>query len=50
MQELAGHNSRDTAYRVGDSPYGFRLRTSIRYWLETNRRHGTRLGQVYPKS
>lgn len=40
-QALKGHNSPETAYVVDDYPYGFRLRTSIRYWLETNK-HGTR--------
>ncbi len=38
---LKGHTSPETAYVVEDYPYGFRLRTSIRYWLETNG-HGTR--------
>ena len=38
---LKGHVSPDTAYVVADYPYGFRVRTSIRYWLETNG-HGTR--------
>ncbi len=38
---LKGHTSADTAYVVADYPYGFRLRTSIRYWLETNK-NGTR--------
>lgn len=41
FQALKGHTSPDTAYVVADYPYGFRLRTSIRYWLETNG-HGTR--------
>lgn len=38
---LKGHTSADTAYVVEDYPYGFKLRTQIRYWLETNK-HGTR--------
>lgn len=38
---LKGHTSADTAYVVEDYPYGFRLRTQIRYWLETNK-NGTR--------
>lgn len=38
---LKGHNSADTAYVVADYPYGFKLRTQIRYWLETNK-NGTR--------
>lgn len=38
---LKGHDSADTAYVVADYPYGFRLRTQIRYWLEANK-NGTR--------
>ena len=38
---LKGHNNADTAYVVADYPYGFKLRTQIRYWLETNT-NGTR--------
>lgn len=34
---LYGHNSADTAYVVDDYPYGFRLRTKIRYWIETTK-------------
>ena len=33
-QPLYGHTSEATAYVVDDYPYGFRERTSIRYWLE----------------
>jgi hypothetical protein len=32
-----GHVSEETAYLVDDYPYGFRLRTQIRYWLETTK-------------
>lgn len=32
---LFGHDSASNAYVVDDYPYGFRLRTSIRYWIET---------------
>lgn len=32
---LTGHTSADTAYLVGDYPYGRRLRCKIRYWIET---------------
>jgi len=42
MQILCGHVSPDTAYVVGDYPYGFRLRCSIRYWIEYNAKHGFR--------
>lgn len=38
---LRGHTSEETAYLVNDYPYGFRLRTEIRYWLETTK-HGDR--------
>jgi hypothetical protein len=41
-QELTGHTSPDTAYLVTDYPYGFRLRTEIRYWIETRKGHGQR--------
>ena len=34
---LIGHTSADTAYVVEDYPYGFRLRTKIRYYIETSR-------------
>lgn len=43
MQELIGHISEDTAYLVADYPYGFRLRTQIRYWIETKASRGQRL-------
>jgi len=36
-QLLYGHNSPETAYLVNDYPYGFRLRTQIRYWIETTK-------------
>lgn len=39
---LHGHTTEATAYLVEDYPYGFRERTSIRYWLETTS-HGDRL-------
>lgn len=32
-----GHTSEETALVVGDYPYGFRLRTTIRYWIETTK-------------
>lgn len=38
---LAGHVSPETAYVVGDYPYGFTLRCQIRYWLAHNKK-GTR--------
>jgi len=42
MKELTGHTSPDTAYLVPDYPYGFTLRTEIRYWIETKKGHGQR--------
>lgn len=36
-----GHTSEETALVVDDYPYGFRLRTQIRYWIETTK-HGDR--------
>ena len=42
-QELTGHTSEETAYVVDDYPYGFRLRTSIRYWVETRPGYGQRM-------
>lgn len=39
---LAGHVSPDTAFVVDDYPYGWKLRTKIRYWIETKKGHGQR--------
>ena len=39
--QLTGHNSPESAYTVPDYPYGFRARTTIRYWVETTK-HGQR--------
>lgn len=39
---LFGHTDEASAYVVDDYPYGFRLRTQIRYWIETTK-HGDRL-------
>ena len=41
--ELTDHTSEETAYTVDDYPYGFRARTSIRYWIETKRGFGQRM-------
>jgi hypothetical protein len=43
MQVLTGHVSPETAYVVDDYPYGFRLRCSIRYWIEYKPKLGFRL-------
>jgi hypothetical protein len=39
---LSGHTSAETAYRVDGYPYGFRLKCSIRYWIEYNPKLGCR--------
>jgi len=39
---LYDHSSPETAYVVEDYPYGFKLRTSIRYWLESSPGKGFR--------
>jgi hypothetical protein len=39
---LYGHDSEATAYLVADYPYSFKLRCRIRYWIETNPKHGFR--------
>jgi hypothetical protein len=43
LTELIGHTSPETAYEVPDYPYGFRLRTTIRYWIETKKGQGQRV-------
>jgi hypothetical protein len=37
-----GHTSAETALLVSDYPYGFSLRCSIRYWIETKKGKGMR--------
>lgn len=37
------HTTGDTGYIVDDYPYGFNQRTKIRFWVETNPKHGQRL-------
>lgn len=39
---LYGHTNEATAYLVEDYPYGFRERTKIRYWIETQPKKGWR--------
>lgn len=39
---LRGYTSINSAYEVKDYPYGFRLRTSIFYWIETKEGKGDR--------
>ena len=42
MKPLTGHISEETAFVVEDYPYGFTLRCKIRYWVESNPKHGFR--------
>lgn len=42
-QPISDHTDPESAYNVEDYPYGFRLRTTIRYWVETKRMHGQRM-------
>lgn len=42
MKQLIGHTSAETAFTVSDYPYGFRLRTQIRYWVESKAGFGQR--------
>lgn len=42
MKQLIGHNCENTAYLVEDYPYGFKLRTKIRYWIESRKGYGQR--------
>lgn len=39
---IFGHDSEETALLVDDYPYGRRVRTSIRYWIETVAKRGDR--------
>lgn len=39
---LKGYNSIDKSYKVDDYPYGFRQRTSIFYWIESQPGKGDR--------
>lgn len=39
---LQGHTCKENAYEVKDYPYGFRLKTSIFYWIETKKGKGDR--------
>jgi len=37
-----GHTTQANALIVKDYPYGFRLRTQIRYWITTDKKKGDR--------
>jgi len=45
MIPLYGHTSPESAYLVSDYPYGFKLRTKIRYWIESHPTRGFRFCQ-----
>jgi hypothetical protein len=51
---LYEHTSQESAYVVEDYPWGFRLRTTIRYWIETKqaKNGGQRFGSqtINPKT
>lgn len=42
MKYLYNHTSEETAYIVEDYPWGFRLRTKVRYWIESKKGFGQR--------
>jgi hypothetical protein len=37
IKQLTGHTSEETAFVVDDYPYGFKLRTMIRFWIESTK-------------
>lgn len=49
---LYNHTSQDTAYLVEDYPWGFKLRTKIRYWIESKKSFGQRFASqtINPKT
>lgn len=49
---LRGYTSQATAYEVKNYPYGYTLRTSIFYWIETKPNLGDRVGTytINPKT
>lgn len=51
---LYEHTSQENAFMVNDYPWGFRLRTTIRYWIETSKAKngGQRFGSqtINPKT
>lgn len=42
MKFLHGHTNESNSYLVEDYPWGFRLRTSQRHWIESKKGHGER--------
>lgn len=51
-QYLYGHTSPESAKVVNNYPWGFRLRTTIRYWIESKKAHGQRFASqtINPKT
>lgn len=49
---LYNHTNQENAYLVNDYPWGFRLRTQIRYWIESKANHGQRFASqtINPKT
>ncbi len=45
MQELHGHISQSTAFVVPEYPWGFRMRTAARFWIEAHPKRGFRVVQ-----
>lgn len=39
---LKGHNNEEKGLIIENYPYGFRLRTKIKYWIETDKKKGDR--------
>ncbi|MCJ7631036.1 hypothetical protein MUP77_01350 [Candidatus Bathyarchaeota archaeon] len=42
VKQLVGHESEETAYVIADYPWGFRMRTEQKVWIETTK-HGQRI-------
>ncbi len=42
VKYLYNYDTQETARVIEDYPWGFRLRTTIRYWVETKPKHGQR--------
>ena len=43
MRPISGHTDPESAYSVDDYPYGFRERTTKRWWIETKKGFGQRV-------
>ena len=42
MKYLYNHTNKENSYLVEDYPWGFALRTQVRYWIESRATHGQR--------